>query len=115
MQKLKVGDLVQVTSGAERSQKTNRGKVIRIDAHAARVSVEGLRLIKRHIRKGAKKAHPDGGIVEEPGTIALANLAVVCPKCNKPTRVGIRETKKGEAHSRSRYCKRCEEIIDVAK
>ena len=49
LQKIKVGDTVQVMSGAERSLKTNRGKILSIDKEANRVRVEGLRLVKRHI------------------------------------------------------------------
>lgn len=108
MQKLKVGDTVQVMSGAERSQKANRGKIIEIDRDGMRVRVEGLRLVKRHIKKGRDRANPDGGIVEGPGTIALSNVALVCPKCDKATRVGI----KTEGEKKKRVCKQCEATID---
>jgi large subunit ribosomal protein L24 len=108
MQKLKVGDTVQVMSGAERTQKSNRGKVLAIDRSANRVRVEGLRLVKKHVRKGRDRANPEGGIIESPGTIALASLALVCPKCAKATRVGMRTV--GE--KKSRYCKTCDAAID---
>lgn len=107
-QKLKVGDTVQVMSGAERSQKTNRGKILEIDREARRVRVEGLRLVKKHVRKGRDRANPEGGIIEAPGTIALANLALVCPKCSKATRVGMRI----EGEKKKRFCKQCEATID---
>jgi large subunit ribosomal protein L24 len=106
MQKLKVGDTVQVTKGAERSAATRRGKVLGIDREKERVRVEGLRLVKRHLKRTAQT--PEGGIVEKPGTIALANLAVVCPKCDKPTRVGIRV----EGEKKKRFCKACDALID---
>ncbi|MEW5741102.1 MAG: 50S ribosomal protein L24 [Myxococcota bacterium] len=108
MQKLKVGDTVQVLSGAERTQKSNRGKILAIDRGANRVRVEGLRLVKRHTAKGRDRANPDGGILEKPGSIALANVALVCPKCDKPTRVGIR----AEGEKKKRFCKKCEATID---
>lgn len=108
MQKLKVGDTVQVTAGAERTAKTKRGKLISIDRGASRVRVEGLRLVTRHVKKGRDRANPEGGRLEKPGTIALAAVAVVCPKCDKPTRVGIRED--GEKHKR--FCKQCDATID---
>jgi large subunit ribosomal protein L24 len=110
MQKLKVGDTVQVISGAERSEKTpasKRGKVLKIDHDAGRVTVEGLRMVKRHLRKTAQA--PEGGIIEKAGTIALSDVQVVCSKCDKPTRVGIRADK-GE--SRKRFCKNCDALID---
>ena len=108
MQKLKVGDTVQVTSGAERSQKSNRGKILEIDREARRVRVEGLRLVKRHIGKGKDRANPEGGIVEKPGSIELSNVSLVCPKCDKATRVGLRT----EGEKKKRFCKQCEATID---
>lgn len=106
--KLKVGDTVQVTSGAERTLKSNRGKLLSIDKSANRVRVEGLRLVKRHVRKGRDRANPDGGILEAPGSIALANVALVCPKCDKPTRVGVRM----DGEKKKRFCKKCDATID---
>ncbi|MBX7096282.1 MAG: 50S ribosomal protein L24 [Myxococcaceae bacterium] len=108
MQKLKVGDTVQVTSGAERTQKANRGKILAIDREANRVRVEGLRLIKRHVKKGRDRANPEGGIVETAGTIALASVSLVCPKCDKATRVGV----KVDGEKKKRFCKKCEATID---
>lgn len=102
MQKLKVGDTIQVISGSERSEKTpatKRGKVLKVDREAGRVTVEGLRLVKRHMRKTPQS--PEGGIIEKPGTIALSNVQVVCAKCDKPTRVGIRKEGKPPSGSAS--------------
>jgi large subunit ribosomal protein L24 len=111
MQKLKVGDMVEVTAGAERTagEKTSkRGKILKIDHDANRLSVEGLRLVTRHVKKGRDRANPDGGRLEKPGTIALASVALVCPKCDKPTRVGIRV----EGEKKKRFCKKCDAAID---
>jgi len=107
MQKLKVGDTVQVMSGAERSASLNRGKIIAIDREALRVRVEGLRVVKRHVKKGRDRANPDGGIIEKPGSIALSNVALVCPKCDKPSRIGTR-TVDGK---KTRFCKKCDANI----
>jgi large subunit ribosomal protein L24 len=111
MQKLKVGDMVEVTAGAERSNKdkgSKRGKVLAIDRDALRVRVEGLRLVKRHIRKGRDRANPEGGILERPSSVALAAVQVVCKKCDAPTRVGIRV----EGDKKVRFCKKCDANID---
>ena|SRR5579871_6612083 len=111
MEKLRVGDTVQVIAGAERTagQKAQkRGKLMQIDRGALRVQVEGLRLVKKHLKKGRSQANPDGGIIEKVGTIALASVALVCPKCDKPTRVGIKIT--GE--KRVRFCKKCDATIE---
>ena len=109
MQKLKVGDTVQVISGAERSEKmpaSKRGKVLKIDHDAGRVTVEGLRMVKRHLAKTTQ--NPEGGIIEKAGTIALSDVQVVCAKCDKPTRVGVR----AEGDSKKRFCKNCDALID---
>lgn len=107
MQKLRVGDTVQVTAGAERTLKVNRGKILSIDREANRVRVEGLRMVKRHVKRGRDKNNPDGGRIETAGTIALAAVTLVCPKCDKPTRVGI----KLEGEKNKRFCKKCEAVI----
>ncbi|MFY0522177.1 50S ribosomal protein L24 [Archangium gephyra] len=109
MEKLKVGDTVQVIAGAERSEKTpetKRGKVLKIDREAQRVTVEGVRLVKRHLRKTPQQ--PEGGIVEKPGTIHISDVQVVCAKCNTPTRVGIR----ADGDKKKRFCKNCDALID---
>ena len=109
MEKLKVGDTVQVIAGAERSEKTpatKRGKVLKIDREAQRVTVEGVRLVKRHLRKTPQQ--PEGGIVEKPGTINISDVQVVCAKCDKPTRVGIR----ADGDKKKRFCKNCDALID---
>jgi large subunit ribosomal protein L24 len=111
MQKLKVGDTVQIISGAERSQESKaskRGKILRIDQVANRVTIEGVRLVKRHMKKGRDRANPEGGILEKAGTVARAAVAVVCPKCDAPTRVGIRI----EGEKAVRFCKKCDAAID---
>ena len=111
MQRLKIGDLVEVVAGAERSNKdkgSKRGKLLAIDHDALRVRVEGLRTVKRHIRKGRDRANPEGGILERPGSIALAAVQVVCEKCDAPTRVGIRVN----GDKKVRFCKKCDANID---
>jgi large subunit ribosomal protein L24 len=111
MEKLKVGDTVQVIAGAERSvgEKTaKRGKILKIDREANRLSVEGLRQITRHVKKGRDRANPEGGRLEKPGTIALSSVALVCPKCDQPTRVGV----KVDGEKRKRFCKKCDAVID---
>ena len=111
MQKLKVGDTVQVTAGAERTQKLNRGKILAFVGAKNRVRVEGLRLVKRHVKKGRDRANPEGGILESAGTIAMASVSLVCPKCDKPTRVGIKVTNPTD-NSKKRFCKKCKALID---
>ncbi|MFL5322390.1 MAG: 50S ribosomal protein L24 [Myxococcaceae bacterium] len=111
MQKLKVGDTVQVMAGAEASEKNasaKRGKIIRIDREGGRLSIEGIRMVKRHVKKGQQRETPEGGILEKPGTVAIASVALVCKKCDKATRVGIR----ADGEKKIRFCKACDASID---
>ena len=108
MEKLKIGDTVEVIRGAERTAKLKRGKIQAISRESNRVRVEGLRMVKRHVKKGRDRANPDGGIIEKSGTIALANVSLVCPKCDQATRVGV----KVDGDSKKRFCKKCDAVID---
>ncbi len=105
---IRKGDTVQVVSGNERSQK-GRGKVLAVHRDELRVEVEGLRQIKRHLRRGRSQSNPEGGILTRAGTIALSNVMLVCPKCDKPTRVAKKKMPDG---LNARACKRCGAQID---
>ena len=65
-------------------------------------------MVTRHVKKGRDRANPDGGRMQKPGTIALASVALVCPKCDATTRVGVKES--GE--KKVRFCKKCDAAID---
>jgi large subunit ribosomal protein L24 len=105
---LRKGDLVEVTAGEERGR---RGKILRVkldkDGGQHRVFVEGLNLAKKHQR--ARGAGKPGGIVDLPNALDISNVALLCPKCGKRTRI------RRELHDsrRVRICRKCDEIIDV--
>ncbi len=114
MQKLKVGDTVQVMSGAERTQKIEpRQDSSTIDRDANRVRVEGLRMVKRHVKKGRDRKNPDGGIVETAGQHRAGQRSRWCaPSATRPTRVGIKITKGKDGDKKLRFCKQCEATFD---
>jgi large subunit ribosomal protein L24 len=66
---VKKGDEVVVLAGKEKGK---RGKIIAVMPKTQRVIVEGVQLIKRHMRKSQE--HPQGAIVEREGTIHLSNV-----------------------------------------
>jgi large subunit ribosomal protein L24 len=107
-QNIKKGDTVQVIRGNERTSK-KRGKVLEVLQDQHRVRVEGIRLVKRHMKRGRDAKMPDGGIVEKLGSVELSNVMLVCPKCTTPTRVARKKT--AEGHS-VRICKQCDAQID---
>ena len=69
--------------------------------------VEKLNLIKRHVRPTPQRKQ--GGIIEKEGTIHISNLMLICPKCDRPTRLGHRRLENGR---NVRVCKRCGETLD---
>ena len=66
---VKKGDEVVVIAGAERGK---RGKIIAVESGKQRVIVEGVRMIKKHMRKNQN--NPQGAIVEREGTIHISNV-----------------------------------------
>lgn len=118
--KLRKGDKVQIMKGKDRVRKTtkgekttkgNQGKVIAVLPEKARIVVEGLNLRYKHLRP--KREGEKGQRVELPTSISVSNVMLVCPKCSKTTRVGMRlldSDLKGK--KKVRICKKCGEAID---
>ncbi len=107
---VKTGDIVQIISGKEKGKlddTSKRGKVLRVFPEQNRVIVERMNFIKRHTRPD--KANRQGGIVEKEGKVNASNVMVVCPKCEKPTRIAHKCL---EDNTKVRICKHCEEILD---
>jgi large subunit ribosomal protein L24 len=95
---------VSVIAGRERGK---RGKVLRVLPGAGRVLVEKLNLMKKHQRPTQKLRQ--GGIIERESPLALSNVLVVCGRCDKPARSGVKALADGR---KVRVCKRCGEPID---
>jgi large subunit ribosomal protein L24 len=117
---IKKGDKVRVLQGDDRGQEGVVQRVIRAkwgkgrragqrNPAGDRVVVQGINLIKKHQRRTGD-INTQFGIIEREASIHISNVALVCPKCNKPTRVGHVVHADG---SRSRLCKKCGEMIDI--
>lgn len=102
--KLKKGDEVIITGGKDRGRK---GKIERVYPKKSKVLVAGLNIYKKHVKAQSKEK--PGGIIELSRPLSIANVALICPKCKKPTRIGYLFDQKGEKH---RVCKKCQEYID---
>ncbi len=102
--RIRRGDTVQVIAGRERGKS---GKVLQVVSGKQRVFVEKLNLIKRHTRPNQKNRQ--GGIVEREGSIHLSNVMLLCPQCNKTTRIAIKLLEDG---TKLRRCRKCGEMID---
>jgi large subunit ribosomal protein L24 len=104
--KIRADDNVIVISGKDRGK---TGKVIRVDPQRGRVYVEGLNMVKRHQRPVQGRPNLEIGVIEKEGPIHVSNVAIVDPKTNKPTRVGIT---RGEQGRRVRVTRRSGVEID---
>jgi large subunit ribosomal protein L24 len=71
---IRKGDTVEVIAGKEKGK---TGNVLEVLRESGRVRIEKLMTVKRHVRKGRNQANPEGGIVEQPGTVAISNVMVV--------------------------------------
>ncbi len=96
---VKTGDLVEVISGKDKGA---RGKVLRALPSEGRVVVEGVAMVKKAMRP--TQANPQGGIVSQEAPISVSNVMLVCPSCDKPTRVGHAVNDEGK---KVRVCKKC--------
>lgn len=103
--KIKKGDKVKVLLGKDRGK---TGEVKLVLGKKKRVFVEGVNLYKRHVKK---MQGMEGGIIDIPKSMDLSNVALICPSCNKPTRVGYQIT----GDSKVRICKKCKKEIRYAK
>jgi large subunit ribosomal protein L24 len=88
--RIRKGDLVVVISG---KNKGKQGKVARVFAEMDLVVVEGVNLMKRHMRPTTK--NPSGGILEREQPLHACKVMLVDPKSGKPTRVRFKTDEKG--------------------
>ncbi|MDK2864136.1 MAG: large subunit ribosomal protein [Thermotogota bacterium] len=101
--KVKKGDLVKVIAGKDKGKE---GKVLRVIPKENKVIVENVHIVKRHQRPTQRIR--EGGIIEREAPIHASNVMVICPSCNKPTRIGYRFMEEKKV----RFCKKCGEIVD---
>jgi large subunit ribosomal protein L24 len=90
LQRLQKGDQVIVISGKDKGKK---GKILRLLKEEDRVVVEGVNLVKRHMRPNPLMQQ--GGILEREQPIAACKVMLVDPKTGKPTRVRTKIDEKG--------------------
>ncbi|AEH50818.1 50S ribosomal protein L24 [Pseudothermotoga thermarum] len=104
--KIKKGDLVEVISGKDKGK---RGKILAALPKEGKVIVQGVNIVKKHQRPIPQLR--EGGIIEREAPIYACKVMLVCPNCDKPTRVGMKFLEDGR---KVRVCKKCGEIIDKA-
>jgi large subunit ribosomal protein L24 len=99
--KIKTGDTVRVIAG---DHKGSEGKVIKVSLEKNKVIVEGVNMVKKHMKPSAQS--PQGGIVEKEASIQISNLSLLTSK-GETTRVGY----KMEEGKKVRFAKKSNEVI----
>jgi len=134
--RIKTGDTVFVRSGRDRESRLTPEEIDRLDADAQRrtadrrpgrrgrvirvlpdrrhVIVEGVNMLVKHARprgRATRSTQMQSGRTEQPGPIAISNVMLVCPSCDRPTRV-----RRGEVEGKTvRVCVRCGEPVDAIR
>lgn len=130
---IKAGDEVFIRSGADRQNRLTpeeadrldpgeqkreanrrsgrRGRVMRVLTDENRVIVEGVNMRTKHARPRGRQSQAQqiqSGRIEQPGAVSIANVMLVCPNCDRPTRV-----RRGHVEGKPvRICRRCNEPVD---
>ena len=96
---VKTGDAVVVLSG---SNKGKQGKVMAVSPKEGKVIIEKVNLVSKHVTP--RRMGETGGIVEAEGAMYASKVAIVCPHCNKATRIGHNVLEDG---TKERICRKC--------
>ncbi len=101
------GDNVVVIAGKDKGK---TGKITARDSKNGRVTVEGVNIVAKHRKPRSQKDR--GGIKREEASIDVSNVQLICPSCNKATRVAHTFDQQGNKH---RVCKKCGAVIDAKR
>ena len=99
--KIKTGDTVRVIAG---DHKGSEGKIVKVLLETNKVIVEGVNMVKKHMKPSAQS--PQGGIVEKEASIQISNLSLLTSK-GETTRIGY----KMEEGKKVRFSKKSNEVI----
>jgi large subunit ribosomal protein L24 len=88
--RIRSGDQVKVIAGKDRGK---TGKVMRVEPTKERLYVEGLNMVKRHMKpqqvRDTNREQTVGGVISKEGPIHISNVMLIDPKGGEPTRVRI--------------------------
>jgi large subunit ribosomal protein L24 len=103
---IRKGDTVEVIAGKDKGK---RGVVQRTLPAVQRIVVEGVHLSKRHTRANQQQNQTQGGIVDFNAPFAYSNVQLVCPRCDKRTRIRHQFDDAGAKHLQ---CTECGERVE---
>ena len=96
---VKKGDNVLVLTGKDKGK---TGEILACDPKSNKVIVKNINMQKKNVK--ARSAQQAGGIIDKEGVINASNVMIICPKCDKATRVASGVNKDGK---KARICKHC--------
>lgn len=88
--RLKKDDTVVVTTGKFKGE---TGKVVATHPKTNKVTVGGINVVKRHLKRDDR--NPQGGVVEKTKPLPVSNVAIVEPSSKKPSKIGYSFDKSG--------------------
>ncbi len=97
--KVRKGDRVRVLTGKDRGKE---GVIMRVIPKDRKVIVDGVNVAKKH--QAPTRTTQQGGIIDKDMPLPVANVALVCSSCGKPTRVGYKFDSSGQ---KVRICRKC--------
>ena len=100
--KIRKSDNVMVLAGKDKGK---TGVIDRVFVEEGKVTVKGIAMAKKHVKPSRK--NPQGGIIDINLKVDVSNLALVCPSCGKPTRVGYKISE----NQKTRVCKKCNQSV----
>lgn len=98
--KIRKGDRVRIMTGKDRGRE---GEVTFAFPATGKVIVNGTNVAKRHQKP--TQSTKQGGIIDKEMPMRVDNVAIICPSCGKPTRIGFRFEADG---TKVRVCRKCE-------
>jgi large subunit ribosomal protein L24 len=101
---IRKNDTVLVMSG---EGKGKRGRVLSVDSPKNRIIIEGVNVVKKHMKPS--KTFQQGGIIDREAPVNLSNVMLLCAKCDRPTRIGNMILENGR---KIRTCRKCGEVIE---
>jgi large subunit ribosomal protein L24 len=103
-EKIITGDEIIVVHGRNKGA---RGSVRQNMPREDRLVVEGVNIVRKHMKRGRRGAR-QVGIIEVEAPLHASKVMLICPSCGEATRVGFRTTDAGD---KVRYCKKCDATI----
>ena len=103
---LKKGDKVLIQKG---NDKGKSGQIDKVVTKRDSVIIAGLNKFKKHLKKTQK--NPYGGIIDVSMPVKRSNVVLICPRCEKITRISYKVTDK----DKFRICKKCGESVEPTK